>query len=88
MAQLRQLFAGDAVAQFRLIAQSEQRFLAAGIGADAGHGENFIGGHIGPLALARRMGEGAIVANIPAQLGQGDENFPGITDQTVMAPVP
>jgi hypothetical protein len=66
MAEPRQRLARRAVAQFGLVAQREQRLLAAGLGAGLGDRQHLVAVEIGRLAAPRRMGEGAVVADIPA----------------------
>ena len=58
--------------------------MAAGAGAGAGNVEHLLGAQISRLAGARRMGEGAIVADVAAQLGQRDEYFARIGHELAM----
>ena len=76
--------AGGCVAPFRLIAQREQGFLAAGGLAGAGDGEHGVGGEIGRLAGAGGMREGAVVAHVAAELGERDEHLLGEGDARAM----
>ncbi len=64
-----------AVAQFRLVAEGEQGFLAAGSGAGPRDGEHLRQRQIGCAPFARRLGESAVVACIPAQLGQRNKHL-------------
>jgi hypothetical protein len=66
VAERRQLLARRAVAQLRLVAQGEQRLVTARLGAGAGDFEHLVAVEIDPLAAARRMGEGAVVADVAA----------------------
>ncbi len=82
-----QSLAGGAVAQLGLVAQREQRLPAAGLGAGAGDRHHLFGVEIGRLAAPRRMREGAVMANIAAQLGQRDEHLARIGDEAAMTAV-
>ena len=73
----RKSIAGRRVAQLRLVAQREQRLLAAGRLAPAGDVEHGLGREVVRLGLARRVRERAVVAHVPAQLGQRDEHLLG-----------
>ena len=79
MAQFGQLAPSLGKAQFRLVAQGEQRFGAAGGGAGAGHFQHLVRRHVGALTGARAR-EGAVVAQVAAQLGQRQEDLgrPGL----------
>ena len=81
-----QRLARRAVAQFRLVAQREERLMAAGARPGRGDRQHLVGIEIGGLAAARRMGEGAVVADVAAQLGQRDEDLARIGDEAAMAP--
>ncbi len=82
-----QRLARRAVAQFGLVAQREQRLAAAGARAGAGDRQHLLGVEIGGLAAARRMREGAVVADVAAQLGQRDEHLARIGDEAAVARV-
>ena len=84
-AERSQPLAGRLVAQFRLLAQGEQGFLAAHCRTVAGGVEHLVDGHVGRLNSARHLGEGAIVADVPAQVGQGNENLARIGDDVAKA---
>ena len=76
-AERAQSIAGRRVTQLRLVAQREQRLLAAGGLAPAGDVEHGLGREVVRLGLARRVRERAVVAHVPAQLGQRDEHLLG-----------
>ena len=80
MPQLGQLCAGLRVSALRPVTEREQRLPAAGLGAPSSDVDDLVGCQIRPLARLRRLGERAVVADIPTQLGQRDEDFPGIAD--------
>ena len=75
MAEARELIAGDAVAQLGLVAEREEGLVAARLCAGARDLENLLGRHERPLALAGRLGERAVVADVAAQHGQRDEHL-------------
>ena len=79
--ELRELFARRAVAQLRLVAEREQRLLAAGRCAGARDRQHLVEREIGALALARRLREGAVVADVAAELRQRDEDLARIGDE-------
>src|SRR4051794_8858577 len=79
--ELGELVAGSAIAQFRLVAEGEQRLLAAGLGTGAGDLQYLLGGEEGRYAAAWWMREGAVVAHIAAQLGQRYEDLARIGDE-------
>ena len=58
------------IAQFGLVAEGEQRLVAARLGPGAGDRQHRLGVEISGLARPRRMGEGAVMADVAAQLGQ------------------
>ncbi len=70
-----ELLARHAVAQLGLVAEREQRLVAAGRGAGAGDGEHLVGRHERALAAARRLGEGAVVADVAAEGRERDEDL-------------
>ena len=70
MSERVQRVAGGAVAQLRLIPEREKRLRAAGGCPGAGDGEHLIRGEIGRPSRARPLGEGAIMAHIPAKMGE------------------
>src|SRR5258706_11760947 len=69
------LFARRAIAQFRLVAEREQRLLAIRGGARPRDGEDLLERQVGRLILARRMGERAVMADVPAKPGQRDKDL-------------
>ncbi len=77
--ELAKLLARRAVAQFRLIPEREQRFLAIRRGAGPREGEDLIERQVGCFFLSRGVGERAVVAHVPTELGQRDKNLAGIS---------
>ena len=75
-----ELLAGDAVAPLRLVAEREQRLAAAGRGARARDLEHLVRRQVRPLAAARRPRERAVVADVPAELRQRDEDLRRVGD--------
>ena len=75
MAERRERRARRRVTEFRLVAEREQRFGAAGGGAGAGNAENLFGRHIGRCAAARRLREGAVVATVAAEMRERNEHL-------------
>ncbi len=75
VAERGQFLARLPVAQLRLVAEREQGLVAAGPRAGARDGEHLVRGEEGALAAPRRMGEGAVVADIAAELGERDEHL-------------
>ncbi len=84
VAEMRQRLARRGVAQLGLVAQGEERLMAAGARPGTGDRQHLIGVEVSGLAAARRVGEGAIVADVAAQLGQRDEDFARIGDEAAM----
>ena len=84
-AKLRQPLPGRLVAQFGLFAQSEQGLLAAHRRAVAGNLQHFVQRHVGRLDAARNLGEGAVVADVPAQVRQGNEHLARVGDDVAKA---
>ena len=75
MAEFAQFRTGDAVAQFRLVSEREQGFLAAGLSARLCDGERLLRKQIGAFAFPGRTGEGAVVADVAAQLRERNEDL-------------
>ena len=80
VAQRGQRLARHAVAALGLVAEREQRLVAAGRGAGLRDRQHLVDRQIGRLQVARRMREGAVVADVAAQLGERDEHFPRVAD--------
>ena len=78
VAERRELVAGDTVAALGLVAEGEERLGASRRPPGLGDGEDILGRQVGALAPPRRMGEGAVVADVAAELGQRDEDLPRI----------
>ena len=77
--------ARGAVAKLGLVAQREQRLGAARGRARASDRQHFVRGKVGGLPRARAFGEGAIVADVPAEVGERNEHLARIRD---VAPMP
>ena len=75
-----QLLARGPVAELGLVAEREERLVAARLGAGARDGEHLVGGHVRALAAARRLRERAVVADVAAELRQRDEDLRGVRD--------
>jgi hypothetical protein len=73
-----------AIAQFRLVAEREQRLLAIRRGSGARDAKHLIAREIGSLAFARRMRKCAVVTNVPAELGQRNEDLAGPGDDAAV----
>ena len=80
-----QRLASRAIAQLRLVAEREQSLRAAGGRSGAGDGEHFVRRQIGGFPRARPLGEGAIVADVTAKMGERNEHLARIRHE---APVP
>ena len=75
MAEPGERLARDAVAQLRLVAEREQRLLAAGRGTGTRDVEHVIELEIRFRQLSRTMSERAVVTHVAAQLRQRDEHL-------------
>ena len=75
------------IAQFRLVAQGEQSLMATGLGPGAGDRQHLLGAQVNRLSGAWRMGEGAVMTHVPAQLGQRDEDLGRIGYEPAMSGV-
>ena len=75
MAEANELVGGAAVAALRLVAEREQRLLAARGRPGPRDGEHFVEGQIGALVLARGMSEHAVMADVAAKPCERDENL-------------
>ena len=80
VALLAEEFAGFGENLFGLIAEAEERFLAAGLASAFGEGENFVRGHEMRARLAGVFAEGAVAAIVAAEGGQRDEDLFGKGD--------
>ena len=60
---------------FGLIAEAEESFLAAGLAAAFGEGEDFVGSHEMGAGLAGVLAEGTVAAIIAAEGGERNEDF-------------
>ena len=74
VAERGQLFARHLVAQLGLVAEGEERLRTACGSAGAGDFQHLVDAHVGALAAPGRLREGAVVANVAAELGQGNED--------------
>jgi hypothetical protein len=73
--ELSERFAREAVAQLGLVAEREERFLAACGSTRPRDGKDLLEREISRLAFARRVRERAVVAYVPAQLRERNENL-------------
>ena len=81
VAHLRERFARGFVAQLRFFAEREQRFLAAERFALPRHFEHLLDRHERCTDVLRRLCKCAVMAHIPAQVRQRDEDLAGIRDE-------
>jgi hypothetical protein len=65
----------DLVVQLRPLAEGEERLVAAGSGPSASNREHLVSLEVGGLEPRRRLGEGAVAAAVPAELGERDEDL-------------
>ena len=87
VAERRQRLARGVVAQLRLVAEGEQRLGAARRRAGPGDGQHLIRRQEGRLARLGPFGEGAVVANIAAEMGERNEHLARIGDQPAVAAI-
>ena len=80
-AERSELLARDLVAQLGLVAEREERFVAAGRRAGARDREHLVLGHECPLAAARWARERAVAANVTAQRRERDEDLRRVGDE-------
>ena len=73
--QFGQRFPRGPVAQFRFFAQGKQGFLATHVGAGAAQCQHVFFRHVGLGDVPGCLGEGAVVADVAAQLRQGDKHL-------------
>ena len=76
------------VAVLGLLAQGEQRLVAAPAGTGTGDGQHLLRGQVGRVEPGRGLGEGAVAAAVAAQHGEGDEHLGGVGDPGAVGPVP
>ena len=81
VAERLQRVARGLVAQLGLVAQREQRFGATCGRAGARDGEHLVGREVDGLARARHFRERAVVTDVAAELGEGNEDLARIGDQ-------
>ena len=79
--ELRKFLLGDFVAALGLVAQCEQRLFATSRGTSPCDFKNLLAVQIGTLPRARGTGESAVVADVTAEVSQGNEDFARIRDQ-------
>ena len=84
-AEARELLASRAVAQLGLVAEREERLAAAGRDALARDLEGLVDGQVGALASPRRPRERAVVAHVPAQHRERDEDLRRVGDADPVA---
>ena len=87
MAEPVKFFPRGAIAQFRLVAEREQRFLAPGLLSGLRDGDHLIDRKIGLYAFARRVRESAVMADVAAKLGERDEDLARIGQRAPMRSV-
>ena len=80
-AELGELLARGAVAELGLVPEREERLVATGLGSRARDLEHLVGAHVRALAAAGRLREGAVVADVPAELRERDEDLGRVGDQ-------
>ena len=80
--------ARDAVAALRLVAEREQRFVAAGAGAGLSDRDRLVDRQIRRAKIAGRARERAIAADVAAELGQRNEDLRRIGDHRPVAQIP
>ena len=68
-------FAGFGKNPFGLIAEAEEGFLATGLTASFGEGEDFLRSHEMRAGLTGVFAEGAVAAIVAAKSGERDENL-------------
>src|SRR5207302_3519088 len=71
----RELLAGHAVPPFRFVAEREQRLTTADGGTGTRNGKSLIDRQVRALPTSRRLGEGAVVTDVAAELRQRDEDL-------------
>jgi hypothetical protein len=79
--ELRQCIARDRITQLRLVAQREQRLLAAGRSPGASDLEHVVDRQVGFRQVTRPMRERAVVTHVAAELRQRDEDLARIADR-------
>jgi len=85
--QLGQCRTGGVVAQFGFFTEGKQRLLAALARALAGNIQHLFNTHIRLFDFARGLGEGAVVAHIAAQMGEGNKHLAGIGNSIAMGAI-
>jgi hypothetical protein len=73
-----------AIAQLRLVAEREQRLTATRRGPGTCNGEHLVDREVRTLAPTRRPRERAVVADVPAQLRERDEDLGRERDETAV----
>ena len=87
MAEARELAAVPRVAGLGTVAQGEQGLLAAQPPAGLGDRETLVGAHGVGAQVARLAGEGAVRADVPAQVRERDEDLARVGDDPRPGPV-
>ena len=85
---LGQSAAGGTVAQLGFLTQGEQGLLAAHGSALPAQFQHFLYRHVRAIDLLRRAGKGTVMANVTAQVGQGNEYLARVADRVAVAAVP
>ena len=71
----RQLLAGHAIPQLRLVPEREQRLATTDRGTGARDVEHLVDRQVRALATSRRLGERAVVTHVAAELRERDEDL-------------
>src|SRR5215204_715010 len=87
MSQPCEFVAGGAVAQFRLVAEGEQRLLAARRLAGSRDRKHRVARQIGRLFAPWCASESTVVADVATQLGERDEYLAGVRDDRAMGQI-
>src|SRR5262245_37477769 len=80
-AEFGEFVARGAVAELGLVPECEERLVAARLRAGPRNLQHLVRPHVRALAAARGPGERAVVADVPAELRQRDEDLRGGGDQ-------
>jgi hypothetical protein len=79
--------ARDGVSILGLVAEREERLLASGRPAGLGDRDDLLRRQVRVIELRGRLGERAVVAHIPTQHGERDEDLPRVRDRAAAAEV-
>src|SRR6202040_453164 len=76
------------VTKLRLVAEREQKLLAARLGAPRGNGEHLFERHVRRPNRPRRFGEGAVGAAVTAEMRERGKDFSRIRDDPPLTAPP